>query len=96
MIRAILMTAAMLMVVLKILQDHSAEEEKLYSSRFENGYDLYDPRNTQWLSVHHPIAACIRSNEQTTNLLTTPIVMPVQVDLQPSRKVRTLELQIIL
>ena len=49
----------------------SAEEEKLYSRKFRNGYDLYDPRYTQWFSVHHPIVACRRSNEQARTLILT-------------------------
>ena len=91
MITAILMTAAMLMVVLKILHFQLKKRSfVLVDTKMDMTSMIPETPN-----VHHPIAACIRSNEQTTNLLTTPIVMPVQVDLQPSRKVRTLELQII-
>ena len=46
----------------------SLEEEKLYSHRFENGYDLYDPKYIRWLSIHHPIAASVISNEPEADL----------------------------
>ena len=61
----------------------SAEEEKLYSRRFENGYDLYDPRYNQWLGIHHPIAASVRSNGQIADLISSPIVTPVHVESPP-------------
>lgn len=62
----------------------SEEEERLYSRRFENGYDLYDANYIKWLSIHHPIAASVRRHEPMADLLTTPVVTPVQIDLQPA------------
>ena len=35
----------------------SSEEEQLFSHRYEEGYDLYDSRYMQWLSVVHPEAS---------------------------------------
>ena len=34
----------------------SAEEETLYARRFDEGYDLPDPRYKAWLDIHHPDA----------------------------------------
>ena len=35
----------------------SAEEEKKFRTRYENGYDLPDERYSQWLQKHHPSSA---------------------------------------
>jgi len=59
----------------------SEEEEKLYSRRYENGYDLYDPKYIRWLSINHPLADIIRSNEPVADLFTTQVVTPVHIDL---------------
>ena len=45
----------------------SAAEEILYTRRFEEGYDLPDPKYEAWLSIHHPIAA-------SDNIAPSPIV----------------------
>ena len=42
------------------------EEESLYACRFEESYDLYDLKYVQWLSIHHPVDACVCNNQQTT------------------------------
>jgi hypothetical protein len=35
----------------------SAEEEKKFQTRYENGYDLPDERYLQWLKKRHPSSA---------------------------------------
>lgn len=35
----------------------SHEKEELYSRRYEEGYNLYDPDYYQWLTINHPDAA---------------------------------------
>ena len=32
----------------------SQEQEELYRTRFEEGYDLMDPQYLQWLEIHWP------------------------------------------
>ena len=34
----------------------SAEEEERFQKRFEEGYDLHDPRYMSWLEINHPEA----------------------------------------
>ena len=46
----------------------SAEEEVLFARRFENGYDLPDPKYLSWLMIHHPIAASVLSETEATGL----------------------------
>ena len=65
----------------------SAGEELLFSRRFENGYDLPDPKYISWLRIHHPIAASVLSETSTTAGLlegSTSTVSPVSVDPQTS------------
>jgi len=62
----------------------SEEEEKLYSLWYENGYDLYDPKYIRWLSINHPLADIVRSNEPVADFFTTQVVTPVHIDLPAS------------
>lgn len=41
----------------------SREEEMKYARRFQEGYDIYDPRYLDWLSLHHLESA--RANNET-------------------------------
>ena len=52
----------------------SVEEELRFSNRFEEGYDLYDPKYEAWLKINHPDAV----NKCSTNVF-LPIMssMPV-------------------
>ena len=40
----------------------STEEEILYTRRFEEGYDLLDPKYKAWLSINHPTADTVSDN----------------------------------
>ena len=51
------------------------EEELRFSNRFEEGYDLYDPKYEAWLKINHPDAV----NKCSTNVfvpitLSTPVL----------------------
>ena len=60
----------------------SAEEEALYTRRFEEGYDLPDPKYEAWLIVHHHVAAAV-SNTITpiTGLHASSNMTCVNIDL---------------
>ena len=59
----------------------SAEEDILYARRFEEGYDLIDPKYEHWLSIHHPIVATVISNKApVTGLRVTSSVTSLHVD----------------
>ena len=32
----------------------SAEQQLLFQTRYEEGYNLHDPDYQQWLTIHHP------------------------------------------
>ena len=32
----------------------TAEEHQLFNKRYENGYDIPDPRYSKWIEIHHP------------------------------------------
>ena len=36
--------------------DFTEEEEAKFANRFEEGYDLYDPKYISWLKINHPAA----------------------------------------
>jgi len=52
---------------------------ELFSRRFENGYDLPDPKYIRWLRIHYPIAANVLSETSTGGLLEGPSVTPVSI-----------------
>ena len=54
--------------------DHefSAEQEQLFQTRFEEGYDLMDPEYLCWLKVNHPDSVSVYEN--------TPISVPKSFD----------------
>ena len=58
-------------------------EEELFYRRYDNGYDLYDPKYMSWLSIHHPLAASIISSGETFGLVSAPSVTALLVDDQP-------------
>jgi len=58
------------------------EEEERYTRRFDNGYDLPDPKYERWLRIHHPIAASVLSQSVTTSLLEGSSATPVHINLQ--------------
>jgi len=66
----------------------AAEEELLFSRRFENRYDLPDPKYIRWLRIHHPIATSVLSETSTADLLEGPSVTTVSVNPQSSPVVR--------
>ena len=43
--------------VVSSTEPFSLEEEKLYQARYEECYDLRDPRYAEWLAINHPIKA---------------------------------------
>jgi len=45
---------------------------------------LYDPKYIRWLSINHPLADIVRSNEPVADLFTTQVVTPVHIDLPAS------------
>lgn len=45
----------------------SVEEERLYSRRYENGYDLHDERYLEWLDLNHPKEATQLTQPHTPN-----------------------------
>ena len=36
--------------------DFTKEEDAKFAKRFEEGYDLYDPKYISWLKINHPAA----------------------------------------
>ena len=68
----------------------SAEEEVLFSRRFENGYDLPDPKYLSWLRMHHPIAASVLSETVSTGPFGGPRVTPVHVNIQSDPVIESL------
>ena len=50
------------------------EEELRFSNRFEEGYDLYDPKYEAWLKINHPDAV----NKCSTNVF-LPIMSSIPV-----------------
>ena len=45
----------------------SREEQIKFAQRFEEGYDLYDPRYVEWLSIYHPDSTSNNETPTTTS-----------------------------
>ena len=50
----------------------SVEEELHFSNRFEEGYDLYNPKYEAWLKINHPEA--VNTNVFVPIMSSTPVL----------------------
>jgi len=57
------------------LIDFTAEEEKKFEWRFEEGYNLYDPKYLSWLKINHP---------ETTLQPSFSFLLPSEQDILPA------------
>ena len=71
----------------------SPEEDQMYRTRYEEGYDLHDSRYAEWLAINHPVDAksCTSmvthvSDNSSTNALSEVLKLPQPTSPKRKRK----------